>query len=255
MEVNTQPWIDRGRGPAVVLLHYYSGAASSWTPVIDRLCESYRCVAINLPGFGAADWVEEEPSPVPMERVARRVLKQIDEIGLSDYRLVGHSMGGKLAMLIASIGDGPSAVGLIAPSPATTEPMEDDVKQRMIDGHPSRDNAETTLADSAVLPMKDDYRELAIKTHLMADHRAWRWWLEQGMNESIIDQLNVQVPTQVLASADDPVIPIDLAQRDVVQRIDGAVMDRVNGIGHLMPLEDPAMVARWVGNLATDGHG
>ena len=251
MQVDIEPHIDRGRGPAVVLLHYYSGAASSWTPVIDRLCDSYRCVAINLPGFGAADWVEEEPSPVPIERVARRVLKQIDEIGLSDYQLVGHSMGGKLAMLIASMSDGPASIGLIAPSPATTEPMEDDVKQRMIHGHPSRTNAEATLNESAVRAISPAHRELAIKTHLMADYRAWRWWLEDGMNESIVDRLAVRVPTRVLVSVDDPVIPIDAVQSDVVDRIEAATLTQVSGVGHLMPLEDPAMVAEWIGGF---GH-
>ena len=51
--------VDQGAGkPVLVFLHYFSGAAVSWQWVMKILQADYRCIALDLPGFGeTAPWL------------------------------------------------------------------------------------------------------------------------------------------------------------------------------------------------------
>lgn len=70
------------------------------------------------------------------------------------------------------------------------------------------------------------------------------------MEHSLADQAKpIDVPTHVLASDDDPVIPMQAIENDVVGLIPDANLTRVNGIGHLMPLENERLVADGIEGL------
>jgi len=234
------PSIEWGKGDkTIVFLHYFSGAAESWRWVAEQMTD-YRCIAINLPGFGNAPALEE-PS---LQQYATAVAAELDRLDVGDYTLVGHSMGGKIALQMAATGHRPpKQVVLIAPSPPTQEPMPDDEKQRMLNNHPSEDNAETTLASATRRQLSDEQHSLAVKTHVIADNSAWRWWLLEGMDHSIADQMaSLAMPVTVLASKDDPVIPYDTIECEVLQVIPNTQLVAIAGVGHLIPLE----AADWV---------
>lgn len=236
--------IEWGSGDkTIVFLHYFGGAAESWTWVAQQLPD-YRCVAINLPGFGNT-FAPEQPSIVVYTRAA---IAEIHRLGLKDYGLVGHSMGGKLALQVAidtaGTDSAPRHVVLVAPSPPTTEPMPEAEKQRMLNNHPSPENAETTLKSAAKADLTAEQRQVAIQTHMIVDDSAWRWWLREGMNNSIADQMDqLAVPVTVLAAKDDPVIPFNIIHSDVLGVIPGAKLEAIAGVGHLIPLEAPDWVA------------
>ncbi|MEO0406113.1 MAG: alpha/beta hydrolase [Cyanobacteria bacterium P01_A01_bin.135] len=224
----------------IVFLHYFGGAAESWTWVAQQLLDC-RCVAINLPGFGNTF----APQQLSIPEYTRAVIAEVERLGLADYLLVGHSMGGKIALQVAvSSQKPPRQVVLVAPSPPTTEPMPESEKQRMLSNHPSRENAETTLKNAAKAPLTDEQRQVATQTHMIVDDSAWRWWLREGMNNSIANQMNqLAVPVTVLASQDDPVIPFDVIHSDVIGVIPNAELKAIAGVGHLIPLEAPDWVA------------
>ncbi|PSN19396.1 alpha/beta hydrolase [filamentous cyanobacterium CCP5] len=238
----TLPVIEWGQGEAIVFLHYFGGAAASWRWVAEQLQTTHRCIAVDLPGFGTAPALDH-PS---IQAYGAAVARTLAALNVQNYTLVGHSMGGKIALQIAadSEGNGLQQVILIAPSPPTQEPMPAEEKQRMLENHPSRDNAATTLDSATRKSLTAEQRSLAIATHVAPDDRTWRWWLLEGMNHAIADQMHrVTVPVTVLASHDDPVIPHDTVITDVIGRVPGAQQVSVQGLGHLMPLEDPDFVA------------
>jgi len=91
---------DTGRGRAVVLLHGFLGAHQIWKPLADNLARSYRVIAIDLPGHGATPCFGYAHS---MELMARCVKAVLDSLRLSRYVMIGHSMGGYVALAFADL--------------------------------------------------------------------------------------------------------------------------------------------------------
>lgn len=236
-------FVEQGEGkPTLVFLHYFSGAAISWQWVANKLETDFRCISIDLPGFGDTPPLEW-PS---LEGYADFVWQTLVELEVNSFILVGHSMGGKIALKVAADPQvkGLKQVVLIAPSPPTQEPMPPEEQGRLLEFHPSQASADMTVEQSTQKPLTEQQRTVAMQTHLQADDSAWNWWLLEGMNNSIADQMqNVQIPVTVLASQDDPVIPLETIHQDVMGLLPNAQLIEVSGIGHLMPLEAADLVA------------
>lgn len=82
----------------IVLLHGFGGDRLAWLPVVDRLAETSRTIAYDLPGHGlSGDFPEAGPPKVAV----RAVLADLAERGVEKAHLVGHSMGGAIATLMA----------------------------------------------------------------------------------------------------------------------------------------------------------
>jgi pimeloyl-ACP methyl ester carboxylesterase len=209
------------------------------------LRDEFRCIALDLPGFG-----EEPPLEQPsLDAYSNFVWEALSGLGVEQFILIGHSMGAKIALQVAasSVFKVPQQVILVAPSPPTQEPMPDEERQRLLTNHPSEENAATTLDQATRNTLTEEQRSLAIQTHTRAENSAWQWWLKQGMNHSIADQLeNIRVPVNVIASPDDPVIPFDTIQQDVVDLMPQAKLIQMDGLGHLIPLEAPEQLAQTI---------
>lgn len=231
--------------PTLVFLHYFSGAAISWQWVTNELEADFRCIAFDLPGFG-----DEPPLESPsLAGYSTFVQQKLASLALNEFVLIGHSMGGKIALQVATASslNGLKQVVLIAPSPPTQEPMPAEDKERLLTHHPSRGNAETTVNQSAKRELPESRREIAIQTHMQAEDSAWKWWLLEGMKHSISDQMtSLKVPVTVIASHDDPVIPYEIIQTDVVGLVPEAELIELSGVGHLIPLEIPEKVAQTI---------
>ena len=225
----------------LVFLHYFGGSAQSWQWVAERLSGDYRCIALNLPGFGNTPELE---SPT-IQALADFVLKELDGLGVESYTLVGHSMGCKIALQVAADATEGSVrqLILIAPSPPTTEPMPEKEKERML-RHPDRNEAETSVANAIRHSLTKEQHALAIETQMATDPAIWRWWLLDGMAHSIAENVKqLRVPIAVLASEDDPVIPAEVIQKEVMQVLKDAKLITTRQVGHLIPLEVPDWVA------------
>jgi pimeloyl-ACP methyl ester carboxylesterase len=89
-----------GRGHPVVMIHGLFTSSASFESLLSRLPEGRRGLAIDLPGFG-------ETTPAPgftpsWEGFERAVIEALDALGIEEFDLVGHSMGGGIATLVAA---------------------------------------------------------------------------------------------------------------------------------------------------------
>jgi len=91
-------YVDIGAGPAMVFVHGLGGAWQNWLENLPFFAGGHRCVAMDLPGFGASGPVEGE---VSIERYARAVKALLDELGVERAVVVGNSMGGFIALELA----------------------------------------------------------------------------------------------------------------------------------------------------------
>ena len=85
-------------GPIAILVHGWSSSSFTWAPIIPALNRRYRCIAVDLPGFGRS------PAPVAPPTIAgyADLIGQIIE-RFSDrpVLVLGHSMGGQIAATVS----------------------------------------------------------------------------------------------------------------------------------------------------------
>jgi esterase len=86
-----------GAGPPVLILHGLFGAGVNWTMVARRLAEHFRVFALDLRNHGASPWAPRMDYPAMAEDVASFIAGH----DLGRAALIGHSMGGKVAMALA----------------------------------------------------------------------------------------------------------------------------------------------------------
>src|SRR3989442_15747988 len=93
-------YIDRGSGPAVVLIHGFGAHTFSFRYLIPDLAKDHRVVALDLKGFGYSE--RPKKSDYSLSAQARLVVRLMDTLGIESAALVGHSMGGEVAMRVAA---------------------------------------------------------------------------------------------------------------------------------------------------------
>jgi pimeloyl-ACP methyl ester carboxylesterase len=87
--------VDEGQGQPLVFIHGLGSNLKGWQKTIDGLRGRYRCLALDLPGYGNSS---QGPHPFGMSFFAQAILDFIEKLKLEKVVLVGHSMGGQVAM-------------------------------------------------------------------------------------------------------------------------------------------------------------
>ena len=100
----------RGSGAdAVILVHGFGGDLDNWLFNIDALAESATVYALDLPGHGESSKRLADPS---VKGLSQALTAFMDAVGLENAHLIGHSMGGAVAIKIAI--DAPARVRSLA---------------------------------------------------------------------------------------------------------------------------------------------
>ena len=92
-------YYDGGNGPPVVLVHGFSGSKENWLQLAAKL-DGRRVVIPDLPGWGESQ--RDDGADYRVEAQAARLGAFLEALGLDDVDLVGHSMGGHIAGLLAA---------------------------------------------------------------------------------------------------------------------------------------------------------
>lgn len=90
-------YAEYGHGPALIVLHGLFGSARNWNTVATRLAETHCVYALDLRNHGNSPWAEA----MSYYDLAEDVGGFIEERELAPVAVLGHSMGGKAAMVLA----------------------------------------------------------------------------------------------------------------------------------------------------------
>jgi len=103
--------VERGPkdGPPIVLIHCFTCAIDWWNGVIPALAREHRVVAIDLLGHGGS---EKPGSGYTPENQARVLAEALEQLGVADATVAGHSLGGSVAVALAE--GAPSLVDRVA---------------------------------------------------------------------------------------------------------------------------------------------
>ena len=242
-----------GDGPPVVFLHGFLSTAGVWDPVIDRLGQGFKCVAVDLPGFGRSAKGATVPAGVWGRAEWLRAL--LDALRLDAVTLVGASMGGQTALAFASRYPG-RVRNLVLVAPFAREP----------DPYPARDAwtwplvvwlFERSMFSRKWLAWRQ--RQQMTRPHRLPRGRVddlFRQTQTPGFLEGIhdgyiqppVDDLReqlaaVRAPVLVLWGAGDRTLSVELA-REVAARVPNGRLRVVAGAGHSVQLDQPELVAR-----------
>lgn len=92
-------YVDEGTGDnTIIFIHGLGSYLRAWDKNIPELSKKYRCIAIDLPGYGKSS---KEIHPGSMEFYADVVAQLINKLELKNVTLAGHSMGGQISMVFA----------------------------------------------------------------------------------------------------------------------------------------------------------
>lgn len=231
-----------GDGPPVVLIHGFTGNVRNWALTVTAIRERFRCVSFDLPGHGLSDKPTDRTA-YELPRLAKVVWGAIEALGIEKPILMGHSMGGMIAQLVAlAHPEDIRALILVDTAAETLEVSHADIGNMM--------NAAQTGGIEAVFELRLAMAEPHVREN--ADFIAL--WREQfvmtsvdayiggsfamARRESIIEQLrSLKLPTLIVCGEND--LPFLEPSRKMHAAITGSQLQVISGAGHIPTLETP----------------
>ena len=234
--------LERGQGPAVLLLHGIGGRASLWRATLDALGGERRVIAMDMPGYDG-----QGPALDNFAAVADAALALLDERGIAQADVVGHSLGGMVALEMAL--RHPARLRrlvIVASSPAfgSRDPAFREAflaaRQKPLDEGLGMAGVAAALVPAMAGPAADP-KALPAATAAMAsvDERAYRTTL--GMLTGFDRRADLPRVTQkalLIAGEADATAPPRGMQR-MADAMPDARLLVIPGAGHLLPLEAP----------------
>lgn len=208
---------DTGEGFPLLFIHGLGSYIPAWSKNIPRLSAQYRCLALDLPGYGKSTKTGFQPG---MQCYASVIHEFIDRLQLPECCLVGHSMGGQVAITTAlRYPDRIQKLVLAAPAglETFTRPEarqiagwfeEEKVYQagpEMIEQNMSANFYQFPADAQSILTDRLSYRECS-------DYKAFCRAVSAGVSamlqEPVYDQLSrLQMPVLILFGRQDAYIP------------------------------------------------
>jgi len=239
-------YLSLGTGPdPMLMIHGFGGDLDTWMLNRDALAQDRRVVALDLPGHGYSDKTLATGS---LDEYASAVIDFMDATGLADAHLVGHSMGGAIALTVAArISKRVRSLSLLAPAGFGPE-----ANAEFLHGYATatgRSEIRTLLAElfanqafisSRIVDLVLNYkRRVGVAEAL--DKTIVAQFPHDRQGARLRDKLTLR-PTQVIWGDADQIIPVKQAQG----LPPSVPVHRLPGVGHILHIEAPEAVNRLV---------
>lgn len=250
--------IERGSGPALLLLHPFPFDAGVWSDALEALSSAHRVIAPNLRGFGRTAPFDEA-TPPSVDAMADDVAALLDALAITEpVALGGLSMGGYVALAFARRHRARLRGLLLADTRA--EPDDDA-------GRAKRDASIARVVAGDVRGVVEEMLEKLAGDTTRAERpdvlRRMRELMLEAPAETIAKALvalrdrpdarpslaSLDVPALVLVGAEDVVTPPSTSEA-MAKALPRATLETIPAAGHITVLEAPAVfftsVQRWL---------
>ncbi|MCK6448253.1 MAG: alpha/beta hydrolase [Planctomycetes bacterium] len=239
-----------GSGPAALWIQGVGVAASGWGPQIEALSARFVCCSYDHPGLGASEPAHE---PTTVAGMARDALAVLDAARVERAHVVGHSLGGLVAL----------ALGLAAPARVASLALACTFANGRAPGRTPRMmwlGARTVLGTRAM--RRAAFVDLVTSSagRRAAPHAAWAARLSSAFGRDVAElpraargqlaamracdlrgelQRLAGIPTWVVSAAEDPIAPPALGE-ELARLLPGARFEVLAHASHALGLEHPA---------------
>ena len=250
-----------GDGDAVVLLHGFPLSRRIWDASMHALTRAHRVVAMDLRGMGASSVPD---GPYLMESLAGDVAAVLDALGIERATLVGHSLGGYVALAFARMYvERLDRLALVASRITADTPersayrfaMADDAERSASSARIIAEMLDATLGATTRRERREiveKFKEIAEKNDPGGLAAMLRGMALRDGAEDIAGDLHV--PVLVVTGAEDAGIPAADAERTAAAFPAGRLVT-LDRSGHVPMLEVPeelsACLLRWLGQPAS----
>ena len=253
----------QGEGPALLLLHGFTGSSATWMPHLSASggWRGFTTVAVDLLGHGDSD-CPPDPRRYGMERCVEDLTALLDQLGVRRVAVVGYSMGGRVALHLALSASGGAdrlwALVLESASPGIEDASEREERLRSdaavaeaieregIAAFVDRWQAQPLFATQGRLPAtaRERLRRQRLRNDPVGLGNSLRG-MGAGAQEPVFDRLSeIRTPTLVLAGSEDEKY-CALARRTAAA-LPRARLQIVPEAGHAVHLERPGAFAEAV---------
>jgi pimeloyl-ACP methyl ester carboxylesterase len=263
---------EQGSGPALLLIHGLAGQMAHYTyGVADRLAGEYRVVTVDRPGSGYS--VRAAAGPADLSAQAAALAALIAKLDLGRPLVVGHSLGGAVALALALEHPGQvSGLALIAPVTHLPERVPQVFAALTIRPRWLRTLFAWTLATPGSIarsaqvlgqvfgpePVPDDFATRGGGLHSLrprqflsacADLQA----LPLRLPQQELRYAELRLPVSVLFAREDRILDWRANGQALVDKVRGATLRLVDG-GHMLPITNPELTAQFIREAAAKGN-
>ncbi len=259
-------YLDRGTGPVVVLVHGLGGNLRNFYGLVDKLAAGCRVVAVDRPGSGYSTVPGEHPTLSAQAAIIARFLHRL---GLDRPLLVGHSLGGALALALAL--DHPDCVRALVL--ISTLSQVERVPPAIFKSLDVRSPAlRWLIAWTLMAPLGKLAQQATLKAVFAPESVPEGFAVESGAAlglrpESFIaaskdmvtvgDDLAVMaprypslaIPVEVIFGRQDPILDYQAHGERLVATLPHASLQLIEG-GHMIPVTVPDQIADWIKQAA-----
>lgn len=233
-----------GSGPrTVIAVHGWMVSSRVYDDLVAAIDPTgLRIIIPDLRGSGDSD---KPATGYTIERYGQDILGLADELGVGNFTLIGHSMGGTISQWIAANAPGRvDGMLLLCPVPASGVPFPPEAAALFR-------NADNAGAHTAILGMACTNLGDAAREHLLAAAatvptsciaEAFDAW--SGAN--FADKLAAITARTLVVATDDPFLPPAFLRQAVVAPIAGARLAVLHGAGHYVANERTSETAALV---------
>lgn len=254
--------------PALLLVHGLGGQMSHFDyGMVERLARNFRVAVVDRPGSGHSLRDELHAADVSTQAEALAIL--IDKLALGRPTVVGHSLGGAIALTLAL--EHPAAVGalaLVAPLTHTPESAPEVFKALTIETRWVRKLFAWTLATpgaiagskkvlARVFAPENVPADFAVKGGGLLSLRPKQFLAASSDLQAIPARMpqvearyrELRLPVGVLYGRQDAILDWRRNGQVLVDQVPGAQLELVDG-GHMLPVTQPQVTAAFVERIA-----
>ena len=239
----TLRYADSGQGTPVVLLHGFPLSGAIWHEQQHRLSDHYRVITPDLRGHGRSP---APPGVYEMDLLARDVIALLDTLLIKKAVIMGHSMGGYVALAAWKLAPARFlALGMVASQAGADSEEGRQARYKMAD-RVAAEGSEV-VADAmlpklfapslpAGSPIIDQVRQLILHTPSAGIIGSLKGMAARP--DSSAQLANLKIPVLLLAGDKDQIIPPEKAKA-IAASIPTATLTIVENAGHMPMLEQP----------------